>query len=296
MELISGGTLNPATLSNLLSNTWALVGLAFCIVSSITLTIVVFSYGYFLLLRVYQSYTDDAPLSIFKNFYWKRVYLQKFAGVFGWSTLYMMIPIILGILYFYLVISLREIGVLSPNTNPLHSIIFGALGVFGLIAVVASFTYLIVRTMMSNMLFLSWSPSDSQITARSFVTTSFAITKGRIIEISRLLLPAVLIIGVVGALITFVQNERNISVLISRANIVASQNPGTFINDHEYAKTTLAPLSKIGEENYYNLLKISKNYTPSTPTISEDYLRAIYPYVLEGGSLDQPSDYAFSIA
>jgi hypothetical protein len=128
------------------------------------------------------------------------------------------------------------------------------------------------------------------------VVQSFAITKGRFFEIIRLLLPAVLIVGIVGIVITSLQNERNISVLISRANGVASQNPGTFINDHEYAKTTLAPLSKIGEENYYNLLKISKNYTPSTTTMSEDYLRAIYPYVLEGGSLDQPSDYAVSAA
>ena len=85
-------------------------------------------------------------------------------------------------------------------------------------------------------------------------------------------------------------------MLVARANIVANQNPTAFVNDQEYVKTTLAPLSKIGEESYYNLLKISKNYTPSSATMSKDYLRAVYPYVLAGGSLNEPSDYAFSAA
>ena len=127
MELISGDALSAASLGSLMGNTWALIGLAFCLVSIIIITIIIFSYGYFLLLRVYQSYTDNAPLSISKNFYWKRAYLQKFAGVFGWSTLYMMIPVVLGVLYFYLVISLRETGLLTPETNATHRIIFGAL-------------------------------------------------------------------------------------------------------------------------------------------------------------------------
>ena len=52
--------------------------------------------------------------------------------------------------------------------------------------------------MMSNMLLLSWNPNTPQVTARSFVTTSFALTKGRIFEIIRLLLPALFIIGVIG--------------------------------------------------------------------------------------------------
>jgi hypothetical protein len=204
----------------------------------------------------------------------------------------MMIPVVLGVLYFYLVISLRETGLLAPETNALHSMIFGTLGVGGIIAIVASFTYIIIRTMMSNMLLLEWTPDTQSVTARSFVTDSFALTKGRIMEIIRLLLPALFIIGVIGWLLEFAQNERNISVLISRANTVASQNPTAFVNDQEYVKTTLAPLSKIGEESYYNLLKISKNYTPSSATMSKDYLRAVYPFVLAGGSLNEPSDYA----
>jgi hypothetical protein len=295
MELVSGEAISAESLQTLLGNTWAIIGLIACIAAIVGITVIIFSYGYFLLLRVYQSYTNGAPMSFSQNLYWKRAYLQKFAGVFGWSALYMMIPVVLGVLYFYLIISLRAGWILSPETNSVHSMIFGLLGVIGIVATLGGFVYFIVRTMMSNMLLLEWTPSSKAATARSFVTDSFALTKGRILEILRLLLPAIFIIGVIGWLLEFTQNERNISTLVERANKVAAANPEIFINDQEYVKTTLAPLSKIGEEGYYNLLKISKNYTPNTSSMGKDYLRAVYPFVLAGGSLDQPSDYAWSI-
>ena len=99
-RLISSGVLDPAGFAVIMNNGWSIGAIILSGVAMLAIFFIFLSYGYFLLLRVYDSYLAGDKLPLKANFYWKPQYILKYAGLFAWTTLYILIPIVVGILYF----------------------------------------------------------------------------------------------------------------------------------------------------------------------------------------------------
>lgn len=93
----TSGILPDSTLTSLLENIWVVGGIIGMILIILTIYTCIMSYGYYLTVRVYQSYVDGAKLPILKNEYLNLKRLWKFMGVLGWSSLYLLIPISFGL-------------------------------------------------------------------------------------------------------------------------------------------------------------------------------------------------------
>ncbi len=91
-KLLSEGTLDPSAIGLLMSHGWALFGTLISGLMIIGIFVILLSYGYFLLLRIYSKYLDGVRLPLRSNLYWKPAYITKFTAVFGWTTLAILIP------------------------------------------------------------------------------------------------------------------------------------------------------------------------------------------------------------
>ncbi len=91
-RLMSEGTLDPESLTLLMNHGWTLFGVIFASAMILGVFILLLSYGYFLLLRVYSSYLEGVRLPLRANIYWKPTYIAKFTTIFGWTTLAILIP------------------------------------------------------------------------------------------------------------------------------------------------------------------------------------------------------------
>ncbi len=126
-NLVFGGTLDQGSLTLLTQNFWFIIGGIIIGLIIFTIFTCLLSYGYYLNIRVYQSYIAGEKLAFRKNNYWDRFRILKFTGILGWASIYMLPPflILLGLLLG--LFALVQFGVLTPNTNELHSQILAGL-------------------------------------------------------------------------------------------------------------------------------------------------------------------------
>lgn len=157
----------------------------------ITVFSVFVSYGYFLLANVYRSYLEGAELPVLKNRYfdWKAVW--KFTATLGWSSLYVLAPvvvcalIILGIALTAYFSGWTDDSI-TYKTGVATSVILAL--TFGLVI------YFAFRTGFATFALLSDTQTAS--TGREYVRKSMALTKGKVVRAILLVVPFSIVVGI----------------------------------------------------------------------------------------------------
>lgn len=81
----------------ILSNVGAIIITALLMLCIVTIFICTYTYGNFLMMNVYKSYLEGEKLAYTKNLYFSRKYFSAYMGVLGWISLYMLAPLLTGV-------------------------------------------------------------------------------------------------------------------------------------------------------------------------------------------------------
>ena len=195
-DLFVSGVLPDTALASLTSNLWLIAGIV-CIVSIIfTIFTCMMSYGYYLIAKVCEAYTEGTKLDILKNDYFNPKLIWKFIGILGWSSVYLLAPLSFGLGVIVTLFILVQTGALTPTTNLLHGQILGGLLMVGGICFFVYFIIVTIRVLFSYMFMLD---ADALTTpARQLVQKSITLVSGKIAQIILLILPFIIITGLVG--------------------------------------------------------------------------------------------------
>ena len=178
--------------------------------------------------------------------------------------------------------------------NDLQKQILGVLSLIGIAGTIAGFIFMIIRTMTGNMFFLQWKPTES-VTGRSFVQASWNLTRGSVGKVILLLIPAIIFTSLVTYGIERVRIERDIYSLIERTNLELGTVGSKYRNDHEYINLVLAPGTNLSEKDESSRDRTAMQFTPSMATADRQYIRAMYPYIIEAGGMNTKSDTAWVV-
>ncbi len=278
----TSGSIDNGLLGALMGHSWILLGVGILFVKIIAIFGFTLTYAYFLEIKLYESYLAGTKLPIFKNLFFSRYHLQKFLGILGWTSLYVLPPIVTGITILFVLFLATHFGLLNPG-NQTHSLILGGISLVGFVVCVVWMTLLAIRMTFGYMMLLD--KENKAKTARSFVTDSLALTKGKIFKMLFLILPFLAIIGTVGGFITGTGNK----ILIGRAetaiNAIAKADPKTFVDDHSYIKHHFLNAFALNETDIARIIAINNAFNPKTDGVDPQYLEAIFPY-LDNSAVD----------
>lgn len=233
------------------------------------------TYGYYLLSHVYRGYFEGTETTLRSNafFDWKRVW--KFAGVLGWSSLYVLAPILVGALFFL-------VAILLFATNPEEISKNLILGISTLVIVVAaliSSAYLAFRTGFATFALLS---NENPGPAKSFVTESMAISRGKILRIALLFLPFAIAVGFFESLVEKTDLSLSASRMYETAVLLQSGNERAS-NDVEFLKRHVDPA--LGSDDLSDLAKLFSRHEPQSEGVAQALFNDVVPY-LDRGQLD----------
>ena len=286
-DILVTGTLSEDMLNALMSNYWGLGGIIFCVASILAILTSMMTYGYYLTSRVYQSYINGARLSVLKNDYFSIPHFWKFLGILGWSSLYLMIPLLCGMVGLGILMLLTNNGIVTSKLT------IGTLVGILAVAFFAYFIFMAIRVMFSYMMMLD---SDTLLTpTRTLVKRSIALTKGNVPKIISLVLPFAIAIAFVGAIFQTVKEYRDISVITNAANTAVAADPNAYVNDHVYIQNQFLSLSRLNEEEKKDVLYINNAFAVKTDGIDQEYLKSIYPYIMISGTMDSTMDIIWQV-
>ncbi len=286
-DILVSGAISEDMLNALMSNYWALGAIIFCAASIFVILTSMMTYGYYLSSRVYKSYLDGTPLSVLKNDYFSIPHILKFLGILGWSSLYLMIPLLCGMVGLGILMLLTNNGIITSKMT------IGTLVGILAVAFFAYFIFMAIRVMFSYIMMLD---SDALLTpARTLVKRSIALTKGNIPKIISLVLPFAIAIAMTGAIFQTVKEYRDISVITQAGNAAFAENPNAFVNDHVYIQNEYLSLSRLNEEEKKGVLFINNAFAVKTDGIDQEYVKSMYPYIMISGTLDSTMDIIWQV-
>ena len=286
-DILITGTISEDMLNALMSNYWALGAIIFCAASIFVILTSMMTYGYYLSSRVYKSYLDGTPLSVLKNDYFSIPHILKFLGILGWSSLYLMIPLLCGMVGLGILMFLTNSGLIVSKLT------IGTLVGILTIAFFAYFIFMAIRVMFSYIMMLE---SDALSTpAHTLVKRSIALAKGNIPKIISLVLPFAIGIAICGAALQTIKEYRDISVITKAANTAVAENQNAYINDHIFIQNQYLSLSRLNEEEKKDILYINNAFAAKTDGIDPDYLKSIYPYIVVSGTMDSTMDIVWQV-
>lgn len=287
-DLLASGALPESVVSALIENYWIMGGIALLALLILTVFTVFMTYGYYLTSRVYESYINGNRLSIFRNEYWNLPRIWKFIGVLSWSSLYLLAPLVCGLVGMGILMYLTT-GSGMLTSNFFIGFILGLLGV----TFVAYFTYVAIRVMFS---YINLMADDALRTpALELVKRSVRLASGKVLRIVGLVLPYTILVALVSVGIQEIQEFRDIRVLESRAQAAATENVNAFINDHAFIQNNYIAGYQLTPEEKQDVIAINNAYAERTDGIDPEYLRTIYPYIMASGTMSEPMDIAWQV-
>ena len=174
----SSGDIDEKVLGALTGHSGLLIGVGLLAVVIVAIYGFMLAYAYFLEIRLYAQYLEGKRLPILKNLYFSRYHLKKFLGVLSWTSLYLLPPLVVGMLILLVLFLLRHFGVLN-ETNRVHNMILGSVSLIGAVGCIVWMLVIAIRTTFGYMLLLQ-APENPTKTARSYVTDSLSLTKGKV--------------------------------------------------------------------------------------------------------------------
>jgi hypothetical protein len=285
-DLVVSGTLPENLVDSLLSNYWFMGALAICALLVLSNYVTCMSYGYYLTTRVYESYIEGERLSVLKNDYFHFPMIWKFLGILGWSSAYLMIPIVYALLGLLVLAALTTgSGILTSNA------IIGIIAVVGSVLFFGYFVVMAIRVMFAYMTMLE--KDVLEVPARELVRRSMRLASGNIPRIIAMFLPFVIVVAFFGASLQAVKDYRDIRVLESRANAAVLADKNAYVNDHAFIQREFISGYRLTPEQKQGVLAINNAFDARTDGIDPEYLRAIYPYIVLSGTMNENADLAW---
>jgi hypothetical protein len=190
------------------------------------------SYGYFLSAKLYTSYIEGEKT--LRNEYWNLRKIWKYTGVLGWSTLYMLPSLLLGIAILGGLFVCTQTGILTPNTNELHAQILAGIGLVGGLVFLIMLLVLTIRVLFGYMYMLDADAESSS--AHELVRRSLHLTKGGVLRIIALSIPFFILAAGTQIGIEMIQQKRDLVHLEQTINAAAKEKPESFVNDHTFVQ------------------------------------------------------------
>lgn len=287
-DLMTTGILPDTVVDELLKNYWIIGVILLCGAIIFGIVTCMMTYGYYLNIRVYQSYIEGNRLDIRKNDYVSIPHIWKFLGILGWSSLYLVIPVLFGLV---------GAGIMMYLTT--GSGLLVSQPIIGGILLVATFIFLFffikiaVQVMFSYILMIEKNAITTP--ARELVQKSISLAKGNVLQIIALLLPFAVIIAFGGVLLQNIKEYRDIRVLENAANTAVLSNPTTYINDHAFIQREYLDEERLDENQKRSTIAINNAFNPRTDGIDTEYLKAIYPFILLSGTMESSEDIMWQI-
>lgn len=126
-NFVNSGILDPSLLSTLTENIWKILSAVICFAVVIGIFSFTLTYTYVLMLNVYRGYLEGKKLPVRKNLYFSWQHLKKYLGVLGWTSLYILPPIVFAIIVLLGLFGLTTTGILDPTSDRTHATILGSL-------------------------------------------------------------------------------------------------------------------------------------------------------------------------
>ncbi|MDD2745273.1 MAG: hypothetical protein PHU93_01930 [Candidatus Gracilibacteria bacterium] len=288
-DLMTTGILPDTVVDELLKNYWIIGIILVCGVIIFGIITCMMTYGYYLNIRVYQSYIEGGRLDIRKNDYLSVRHIWKYLGILGWSSLYLAIPVLFGMVGAGILMYLTTGSGLLVSQPIIGGILFVATLIF-----LFFFIKIAVQVMFSYILMLE---KDALTTpARELVQKSIALAKGNVLQIIALLLPFAVLVALGGVLLQNIKEYRDIRVLENAANTAVLSNPTTYINDHAFIQREYLDEERLDESQKRSTIAINNAFNPRTDGIDKEYLRAIYPFIMLSGTMESSEDIMWQIA
>jgi hypothetical protein len=185
--------------------------LILCGLSILAIVIFFFTYLYYLLTHVYKGYLDGVQLPVSKNYYFSWSHIQKSMAVVSWMSLYLLVPIISGLVLFF------AIGALSfvfPDTTS-AKFILGIVGLIGLLGIFFLFIY--YSTRLSFSISALADSTDMARSAKSYTDESFALTKNRFWRVLAIIFTYISVIVIILKIFNSIETSSNaiVSFLMS---------------------------------------------------------------------------------
>lgn len=164
------------------------------------------SYGYYLLANVYRSYAEDAELPVLKNRYfdWKGIW--KFTATLGWSSLYVLAPVVVAIFAF------AGIAFWSYSETGMSEDVSYKVGLATSVTLFLTFwtvLYFAFRTGFATFELLA--EEGGYAAGREYVRRSMAMTKGKVARTMLVVLPFVIVAGFAEELVTAANQALSVS-------------------------------------------------------------------------------------
>ena len=182
----------------------ALVALLFICI--LTVFSVFVSYGYYLLANVYRSYAEGVELPVLENRYfdWKGIW--KFTATLGWSSLYVLAPIVVALFVF------AGIAFWSYSEVGMSETVSYQVGLATSITIFLTFwavLYFAFRTGFATFELLAEESADAP--GREYVRRSMAMTKGKVARTMLVVLPFVIVAGFAEEIVTAANQALSVS-------------------------------------------------------------------------------------
>lgn len=192
VAMLSQNSITPLLMQAVVvENIGKIAFVAFLGILVITVFSVFVSYGYFLLANVYRSYLEGTELPVLKNRYfdWKAIW--KFTATLGWSSLYVLVPLVIGAL---VVLGIALVAYFSGWSGESITYKTGIVTTVTLALTFGFVIYFAFRTGFSTFALLA--DQGSGATGREYVRRSMAMTKGKVARAVLLVIPFSIVVGI----------------------------------------------------------------------------------------------------
>lgn len=275
-SLFEGKASLPLIQAAILENFGAVTGAVILLLCVVTVFSIFVSYGYFLLSNVHRSYLEGAPLKIRSNlfFAWKKV--LRFVAVLGWASLYLLAPALVGIVAFGIAIATMSSG----DADPAKNVAMGAVTLAIAVVTALSVAYYAIRTGFSTFVLLA--DDAGELSGRECVRRSLALTRGKMIRVTLLLLPFVAVVGIADNLLSSLDEKAAVSRMYDTAVRVKSET-ASGSDDATFLKGYVD--RALETEDLRDVVDIINAHAPQASGIDREFFESVAPY-LERTALD----------
>lgn len=235
------------------------------------------TYGYYLLANVYRSYLEGTELPVRTNAYFDRKRLYKFTAALGWSSLYVLTPVVVGLVAF----AVAVIFLSSPDAaDESRNLVLGSVTAAIAAASFFAFLYFAIRTGFSTFEILS--DDSASETGRAYVRRSMALTKGKTFRIVMLVLPFAIVTGFAESLIRNADYAAAVSRMYSEAVRLKAET-GTGMDDTAFLEGYLDRTLDVADQN--DVVSIMGGHQARKEGIDREFFEEVAPY-LDRSELD----------
>lgn len=245
--------------------------IALLVVCIIAVFSVFVSYGYFLLANVYRSYAEGVELPVLKNRYfdWKGIW--KFTATLGWSSLYVLAPIVVALFVF------AGIAFWSYGENGMSEAVSYKVGLATAITLFFTFwtvLYFAFRTGFATFELLA--EEGAYATGREYVRRSMAMTKGKVARTMLVVLPFVIVTGLAEQIVTAANQSLSVSRMYEGA-VKLKEQTAKDKTDADFVSDQID--RSLDNEDASMAVSIISEHKPQKDGIDRNFFNEIAPYL-----------------